>query len=327
MGGDLTVETAAGKGTTFTLSIPQPFDRIAAPCDNAAETGSGIRALVVDPLAVRRELMTRQLVECGIAATTADSVASASSQWRTDAQRPRVVLIDNSLFDGSATKLIDELSEAAPDAPPAIVVLSEVADRRSVDTLRAPGPTAILHKPWLADELYAVLEAVLVRDPVSTARTRCCEVAPAGGPVTFDTSNLEPVLVVDDNEVNRLIARHHLESIGLNVEVATNGHDALNRIRETSYAAVLMDCEMPVMDGLAATRSLRDWETTAGRQRTPVIALTAHAFSEHQEKCRKAGMDAYLSKPYRREQLLEALTVWLGDHRPFDASGHLDERA
>jgi CheY-like chemotaxis protein len=119
------------------------------------------------------------------------------------------------------------------------------------------------------------------------------------------------VLVVEDNEVNRMIARQTLQSLGLSVVEASDGAQALSVLQERTVDLILMDCHMPVMDGYAATRAIRTREAQLGQVRVPVLALTANAFDDDETMSRVAGMDAHLAKPYTREQLREMLSRWL----------------
>jgi CheY-like chemotaxis protein/HPt (histidine-containing phosphotransfer) domain-containing protein len=118
-----------------------------------------------------------------------------------------------------------------------------------------------------------------------------------------------PILVVDDNEVNQFVAVEQVQDAGYEVEVACNGEQALARVREKDYAAVLMDCQMPVMDGYAAARAIRDFE--ADSRHTPIIALTAHAMVGERDKVLAAGMDDYLSKPLRAQSLERMLERYI----------------
>ncbi len=102
-----------------------------------------------------------------------------------------------------------------------------------------------------------------------------------------------------------------LNKLNLTPDTASNGEQALLAIKEQPYDLVLMDCEMPVMDGFEATRQLREWEASEGRPRTPVVALTAHILSEHRERAREAGMDAHMAKPVELSQLREQVEHWV----------------
>jgi signal transduction histidine kinase/CheY-like chemotaxis protein len=119
------------------------------------------------------------------------------------------------------------------------------------------------------------------------------------------------VLVVEDNDVNRMIARQTLQTFGLDVVEAGDGAEALSVLEGQSVDLVLMDCQMPVMDGYAATRAIRAREDKSGRSRLPIVALTADAFDDDAARSREAGMDAHLPKPYTRDQLRTVLNVWL----------------
>jgi CheY-like chemotaxis protein len=120
------------------------------------------------------------------------------------------------------------------------------------------------------------------------------------------------VLVVEDNEVNALVVRGMLEQMGVNAELAVDGQKALARMGQTSYDLVLMDCQMPVLDGWEATRIWRARETRLRqKQRTPIVALTASAAAGERERCLEAGMDDYLSKPFSREALGELVDRYL----------------
>ena len=131
------------------------------------------------------------------------------------------------------------------------------------------------------------------------------------GGLDGDSILMGSVLVVEDNEVNRMIAREVLQSLGLDVIEAGDGRQALKQLDLHSVDVVLMDCQMPVMDGYAATQEIRKREARLGLPRVPVLALTADAFEEDAVRSREAGMDAHLAKPYTRDQLQELLKAWL----------------
>src|SRR5262249_44544832 len=118
------------------------------------------------------------------------------------------------------------------------------------------------------------------------------------------------VLLAEDNPVNRMVATRLLESRGHQVFSVSNGQEALEAIKGTSFDLVLMDCQMPVMDGFRASMLVREYEATHGIRRTPIVALTANALAGDRERCMEVGMDDYLSKPVRPESLDAALQKW-----------------
>ena len=124
------------------------------------------------------------------------------------------------------------------------------------------------------------------------------------------------ILVADDNLVNQKVAKRMLERLGYSVALANDGKQALSAIKTASFDLIMMDVQMPEMDGLEATRHIREWE--AGKTRIPIIALTAHAMDSHREECLAAGMDSFLAKPILLESLklqIERLTEELGTLR------------
>jgi CheY-like chemotaxis protein/HPt (histidine-containing phosphotransfer) domain-containing protein len=127
------------------------------------------------------------------------------------------------------------------------------------------------------------------------------------------------ILIVDDNDINQFVATEQVEQAGFQADVASNGEQAVARVKAGKYAAILMDCQMPIMDGYAATRAIRDWEGSTAH--TPIIALTAHAMAGERDKVLAAGMDDYLSKPLRPHSLERMLERYVGEEEVFVASG------
>ena len=125
------------------------------------------------------------------------------------------------------------------------------------------------------------------------------------------TAGTRRILLVDDNPINLLVAREMLLSLGAHVDTAEHGAEALARLESGGYALVFMDVMMPVLDGLATTRQWREVEGRTGRTRLAIVALTANAMASDRERCLAAGMDDYLAKPVRRDQLAQVLMRWL----------------
>ena len=117
--------------------------------------------------------------------------------------------------------------------------------------------------------------------------------------------------MAEDNRVNQMVAMSMLRAMGLDVDLAENGEEALRMSATNRYRLILMDVQMPVMDGLAAARAVRERERRAGSPRVPIIAITANAMTDDRESCLDAGMDDYLAKPFKRAQLREILARWL----------------
>jgi CheY-like chemotaxis protein/HPt (histidine-containing phosphotransfer) domain-containing protein len=157
---------------------------------------------------------------------------------------------------------------------------------------------AELQKPIRLTELFDCLEdsGSRVQRPFSRAPGRITK-----------TPTPRRVLVVDDNEINRFVVVEHLEQQGYATDEAVNGQNAFEKFKVGKYACLLMDCQMPVMDGYAASRAIRSFEAQAGVKRTPIVALTAHALAGERERVLEAGMDDFLSKPFRPSLLARTL--------------------
>jgi two-component system, sensor histidine kinase len=140
---------------------------------------------------------------------------------------------------------------------------------------------------------------------------RAAQRAPRRAPATRYEFKAARVLLVEDNEVNQQVARRVLTMFGISPELAANGQEAITAICAAQFDLVLMDCQMPVMDGYAATEAIRTWEKTTGRERVPIIAMTANAMAGDRERCIAAGMDDYLTKPFKRDALGAMLAQWL----------------
>jgi CheY-like chemotaxis protein len=121
------------------------------------------------------------------------------------------------------------------------------------------------------------------------------------------------VLVVEDDPVNQRVIRLVLERIGLTIELAENGEIGFNQAISESWDLIFMDCHMPVLDGLAATKKIREYETKHGLSHTPIVAMTANAMESDREACEEAGMDDFLSKPVRKTALADVLDTWLNE--------------
>jgi two-component system sensor histidine kinase/response regulator len=290
MGGRIGVDSTLGFGSTFRLQL-----ELACPAQVAPPPAlTGRRILLVDPHARRREAMARYLTAVG-ADVTGCGGAPAARVAMTSAQASQpfdsALVVRDTAGDG--LRLASAIAEA--HATTRVVVLVEwgafVADG-VLERLRLAGQVS------LPGSSGALLDAIV--GPQRTA-------VEARDTATADDAPL--VLVVDDNVINRRVAHHQLARLGYRVIEAENGREALTRAAAASPSVILMDIEMPIMDGYEATRRLRDAERGGGR--VPVIALTAHAMAGYRERVMRAGMDDYLTKPLRREELDATLRRFL----------------
>ena len=290
MGGKLTLVSAPGAGSTFSFELCLPLaDGQAAP--DSLPSVKGLRALVVDDNTSARGIVVRALTEWGADATGVASLSGAAAEL--GAASYDVVIVDDPMPEGRAAALLDHLPVQRSTGVRFIRLVSFV-DVSSVQSSRVFD--AELTKPLRLLELH---EALL-----------CAATSVSSSPDPGRRTSLTGrVLVVEDQPLNREVAHGMLTSLGLRVETANDGQQALARLERERFDLVLMDCEMPVMDGLAATLALRQREGQGAR--TSVVALTADATPEGRAACLAAGMDDYLAKPFSRDALHNILAKWL----------------
>jgi CheY-like chemotaxis protein len=268
-----------------------------------------LRVVVVDAHARRRAGLSEQLAAWGVGFTEAETTRSALQALATSSgEKPYdVVLLNAQLFDVERGAIVQHLDATCPEHIPALVLVGESAGAQATPE----GIHAMLASPPRQSQLYDVLAAI------SGSRS---DERPRHGPrVDFLPREVSagaresdglPVLVVDDQEINRRVAEVMLARLGYRSITAESGYEALRILSHTPCAAVLMDCRMPNMDGFTATAEIRTAEIGQRRQ-TPIIALTAHAQVGDRERCLDAGMDDYLSKPVELAQLRGVLNRWL----------------
>jgi signal transduction histidine kinase/DNA-binding response OmpR family regulator len=293
MGGTISVESQAGHGSVFSFEIsvpvaiePQP---VVAPIPFPDLVGR--RALVVDRHDYSREVITELLGRWGMelrAATSQEDALSLLADWQ-----PQVLLLDSGCVGGEDSGFIASLARQGV----ALFLMCQPGDSLGLRERFGDAISGILFKPLKVSPLFNSLLAEADRIPVRMAKPSQL-VAPGqsqGRPLRL--------LLAEDNAINRKLALAALAQMGCTADVAVDGHEALKAAKSARYDAILMDVQMPGMDGLEATRRIRQWEMETGAPPVRIIALTANALAGDREICLKAGMDDYLSKPIRLEIL------------------------
>jgi signal transduction histidine kinase/ligand-binding sensor domain-containing protein/CheY-like chemotaxis protein/HPt (histidine-containing phosphotransfer) domain-containing protein len=293
MGGKVTLVSALGVGSSFAfeLSLPLAAAPTAQPRDTSADLQC-MRILVADDNAAARALIARNVRAWGALPTQVGSLAEALHELRAGTYGAAV--IDDPLPDGHLGGVLPA-TQAEDCVRPRIIRLVSFASAAAGPEGSEPLCTELV-KPVRVRQLHRAL-AGWVEGRAHTAPRRGL------------TRLAGRVLVVEDHPLNREVAEGMLSSLGLQTACAGNGQEGLERLALESFDAVLMDCQMPVMDGLEATAALRGREPPGTR--VPVIALTADATREGRAACLAAGMDDYLPKPFSREALHATLARWL----------------
>jgi CheY-like chemotaxis protein len=306
MGAALRLQSRPGEGSTFSFELVLPCEEISAAASRAdagAEALRGKRVIIVDDNASNRRYLRGLCEHWGMRCDEAldgEQALQRCRQAATGADAYDLILLDCNMPGVDGLEVLAELHTDA--ATGAIKVILQTSMDDSADVGAATAGTIRLLKPLRRLELLDAMRQLFdasAKDAMPDESAKDEEQARFAGC---------RVLAVEDNPINQEVIRRLLERLGCKVELSGNGADALSRLSDKPFDIVLMDCEMPVMDGITATEQLRAREGDAEHQ--VVIALTAHAIPSERERCLSAGMDDYLSKPVRPPVLCDALGRW-----------------
>jgi len=308
MGGNLTVQSVEGEGSTFQFTVH--FDR--AP-ERERQTGgledlSGQRVLLIDDNAVNRLIQREALAAWGL---ESDEFAGAHAALEalSDAAHPpySMAIVDSRMPDMDGFETAERLRQIMPDLP-TIMLTSEAEPGDAVRQGRA-GISGYAVKPVRRADLLRLVREALRPPAHANASDR---LHPLLGASTAET--VLNILIAEDSSDNRLLLQAYLKTSPHRLTFVEDGKAAVDRFAAAQFDLVLMDIQMPVMDGLAATRSIRTQEKERGSGPAPIVALTANAGLQDAERCRVAGCTAHLSKPISKQKLLAAIAEF-GHHR------------
>lgn len=311
MGGQIGIDSNPGKGSSFYFTHPvQIPEDVLDIGDERSGTFTGLRGLclVLGERPRARRALIAQLEREGVLADNAPSAEEALTMLARAQEQElpyRVVLLDVPNDDELALQIADRLRRAHLKVSPAVVLLTTPSQRNLRARAQALGFANPITKPARRASLMAGVSSALSEAsrnrPARTGSGRVVAQAPATGH--------GHLLLAEDNETNRRTAVLMLRKMGYEVHIATNGQEVLQLIAQRRYDAILMDCQMPILDGYAAASQIRTLDHDA--RHTTIIAMTAHASASDRRRCLDAGMNDYLPKPVRFEDLRDMLDKWL----------------
>jgi CheY-like chemotaxis protein/anti-sigma regulatory factor (Ser/Thr protein kinase) len=323
MGGRVGVESQPGQGSTFFFTARFVTEPIRT--EPQAPPSFSLRSmptLVVDDNATNRRILEEVLSNWGLAphAVAAGPEALSAMEEARKAGRPYLLyLLDVQMPDMDGWTLAQHIRQA-PDGGEAHILMLTSDGQGGDETQRLEARVAAtLHKPIRQSQLLDAILTMFMRTGRSAAPAAAHQTARLASPLSSPVSSnaqKQHILLVEDNAVNQTLAVRLLEKEGYHVTVAANGEDALKAMDTDSFDLILMDVQMPVMDGLEATRRIRARES-AGAQReepcghVPIIAMTAHAMKGDRERCLQVGMDGYVSKPIHAKELRDAIAPFI----------------
>ncbi len=322
MGGRLGLSSVPGKGSTFwfEMSLRRADDAPSLERAGDPRTLSGQRALVVDDNATNRRILRQQLLSWGVEAVEAADAFQALELALTAAHESRsfdLGIVDLNMPGMDGIELARALKADPATAETMLFLLSSSGHRLESAESHLTGFAASLTKPVRSSELFDCLITSL------NAGSSCeASVTPTSG--RSETSQvLGMILIVEDNKVNQLVGSKVLENLGYGFAIANNGLEAVSAFQSGAFDAVLMDCQMPEMDGYEATAAIRRLEGDTSH--IPIIAMTAAAMEGDRQRCMAAGMDDFITKPVRLEAVSTVLERWVAtaELEPEPGSGHV----
>ena len=323
MHGTIGVTSKPNVGSTFwfTVELTRMAESSISGQINQAVDLSGIRVLVVDDNETNCEILKHQMLNWDMKVYAVGTAKHALKYLHKGIERGKpfdLAVLDRLLPDTDGVDLAQQIKGDPKIADTHLIMLNSIDQLEQTGQWYMAGIEVYINKPVRQGELYDAISSALGDSVKRTANGGAGKIGRASADENLRELGAH-VLLAEDNLVNQELAKSMLEDLGCTVVVADNGQDAYEAVAEAPldrkqqrYDVVLMDCQMPLMDGFDATGAIRDWEAKCGEEPPlPIVALTANAMTGDRERCLAAGMSDYLSKPFDQEQLARVVKRWL----------------
>ncbi len=341
MGGDIGLESREGEGALFWFTAVFKKQVQEEPLPAAGENIKGTRVLIVDDNKTNRQLLKEQLAswECPHREVSGGTEALEILRRAVIDKAPfDIAVIDMQMPEMDGEALGREIKQDPDLKHIKLIMMTSVGKRGDARRFKEIGFTAYLTKPIKQSQFYNCLSMISgSQTDMSEGRSSC--LVTRHSIAEYQKQQIR-LLLAEDNEINQKVALGILKNFGYRTDVVSNGKEALKAMEKIHYDMIFMDCQMPEMDGYAATQKIRSLQSNVLNHNVPIIAMTAHAMKGDREKCLASGMDDYISKPVKPEKLLEMIENWLpGQEKPtpenipadveapdkvFDRAGFLD---
>ncbi|MFN6486383.1 MULTISPECIES: GAF domain-containing protein [unclassified Nostoc] len=329
MGGVIGVESQAGKGSNFWFEVlfTKQVEAVLPKRERALLDNH--RLLVVDNNATNYKIISHQATHWGMQVDQADSIAAALKvigQAREQGKPYHLALVDMQIPQTSGMTIKEQIQANSAITEIPLIMLISTNQRHEVQQMFQIGCAAYLVKPIKPSRLFDSIMTILENQPGSTQASKGWRLenteeiqSPETSGILASSSHLSTksklrILLAEDNLVNQKVALKQLQSLGYKADVVANGKEVLQLLEKIPYDLILMDCQMPILDGLETTKEIHRWQKDAFAlgHRPVVIAMTANVMKEDEQRCLNAGMDDYLSKPVFKEKLAATLEHWTG---------------
>jgi two-component system sensor histidine kinase/response regulator len=342
MGGRIGIQSTPGQGSTFWFTAEfEKQNQSSTPSETEHATARSLfeaRVLIVDDNATNRSILNHQTTSWGMIAAEAESAKRGLELLHAAASLGKpfdIAILDLMMPEMNGLQLAKAIKADPPIAAVTLVLLPSFVESGQGDSARQVGIAACLQKPVRQSKLYDCLVTVMTRaaavEHVTPSPRVVRQATPEPRPIEAELQQEDApfsdarIIVADDSLVNQNVAIGQLYNLGYNAEAVINGRDLLKALESAEFDLILMDCQMPLMDGFAATAEIRRREGST--RHTTIIAMTASALEGDNERCLAAGMDDYLSKPVKADALRDKMERWIKPSDTPSSINHLSKAA